>query len=75
MDDKRALTLLKIPALLIGVVFILVGILRPSALWDTGKVVSGRRWFGETGMSAVFIVFGLIFCVAILGTALKRTPK
>lgn len=74
MDDQRALNLLKIPALLIGVVFILAGIFRPSVLWDTGKVESGRKLLGETGMSAVFIVFGLIFCVGILST-LKRAPK
>ncbi len=74
MDDQRALTLLRIPALLIGVMLILVGLVRPSMLWDTGKVESGRRVLGETGMSAVFIVFGLVFCVAILGT-LKRAPK
>lgn len=74
MDDQRALTLLRIPALLIGALFILVGLLRPAVLWNMGKVVSGRKVLGETGMSAVFIVFGLIFCVAILGT-LKRKPK
>jgi len=75
MDDQRALKLLRIPALLIGVLFILVGIFRPSVLWDLGKVESGRKVLGEGGMSAVFIVFGLIFCVAIVATALKRAPK
>lgn len=65
---------LRIPALVIGAIFILVGLLRPAVLWNMGKVESGRKVLGETGMSAVFIVFGLIFCVAILGT-LKRAPK
>ncbi len=72
MDDERALKLLRIPALLIGAVLVLVGIARPSMLWDSGKVESGRRLLGDTGMSAVFIVFGLVFCIAVVGTAMKR---
>jgi hypothetical protein len=74
MDDQRAQSLLKIPALVIGAIFILVGIFRPAFLWDMGKVRTGREWFGDAGMSGIFIGFGLLFCGAIIATSLKR-PK
>ena len=73
MDDQRAQSLLKIPALVIGALFILIGILRPAFVWDMGKVRSGRDWLGEAGMSGLLIGFGLLFCGVIIATSLKRS--
>lgn len=66
MAEQRVPVPIAIPLAFIiaGLVFIAIGILRPDALWETGKVVQGREWLGETGMSACFIVFGVLLGAA-----------
>jgi hypothetical protein len=55
-----------------GLVFVVFGLARPDFIWTTGKVVQGREWMGDTGMSALFAGFGGVFSLAGLAFLIKR---
>jgi hypothetical protein len=49
-----------VAAIVVGALFVLLAIIRPSFAWDVGKVQQGRAWIGETGMIASFVVLGVV---------------
>jgi hypothetical protein len=68
----RAILLLV--CLAVGGTFVVTGALRPEWLWNLGKVQTGRRWFGEGGVAALFIVFGSAFALMGAVFALRKNP-
>jgi hypothetical protein len=44
----------------VGAAFVLIGLLRPTFLWNLGKIRAGRDWIGDGGMTAALVIFGLV---------------
>lgn len=60
--------------ILVGAILIVAGFVRPAFLWGTGKAEAGRSWFGENGMAAGFIAFGVL--LALVGVfTLTRSSR
>lgn len=68
MPTGRVPPAVPIAAIVIGALFAIVALARPSFLWEMGKVRAGREWIGDTGVTIFFLVIGL--AVAAAGTAL-----
>lgn len=74
LETPRAKVPVAVPlgAMVVGLIFIVLGVAHPSLLWNSGKVQAGRDALGDVGVSVIFIVFGLVF-VGIGVVAFKRT--
>lgn len=59
--------------ILVGVMLIIVGVARPAFLWGTGKVETGRSWFGENGMALGFIGFGVLLAIVGVATIMRSS--
>lgn len=57
--------------ILVGAVLIIVGLMRPAVFWGTGKVETGRSWFGENGMALGFIGFGALLAIVGIATIMR----
>jgi hypothetical protein len=61
--------------ILVGAILIIVGLVRPAFLWGTGKVETGRSWFGENGMALGFIGFGAVLAIVGIATIMRSSSS
>jgi hypothetical protein len=63
----------------LGSFFVVLAVLRPRIWWEAPRVVSGRRWLGDRGYVALWLVLGLVLLargvqslVGLAGWSLRR---
>lgn len=61
--------------LCIGLAFVLCALLRPALLWESPKVQLGRRLLGDTPLSALMLILGVLLCAASVATALRLRSR
>lgn len=61
--------------ILVGAIMIIAGLVRPAFLWGTGKVETGRSWFGENGMAFGFIGFGVVLAIVGIATIMRSSTS
>ena len=61
------------PALLlvVGVLFVLFGVVRPEWIWSLGKIQAGRRALGDSGTAVFLIGMGIVLCCAAVALGIK----
>jgi hypothetical protein len=57
----RATIAVPLMAVVVGALFVAAALLKPAFMWDLGRIRLGREWFGETGMTALMVGFGVMF--------------
>ena len=62
-----------ITALVIGMALVIIGLVRPGVLWDTGNVRAGRAMVGDAGVTAIFVGLGAI--LIFVGRMLARQAR
>jgi len=72
MSDRVPLAV-PLTAIITGALLALIGLARPSFVWNLGKMRQGRDWMGETGMTVLFVVFGVAMIAVGLVAARKRS--
>jgi hypothetical protein len=73
MAPENSAVRLVAPAVLsfVALAFAMIGILRPEFLWSMGKVQTGRRLLGDSGMSAFFVVLGALLLAMAIFTFIR----
>ena len=70
--DNSAVRLLA-PAVLtcVALAFAMIGIFRPEFLWSMGKLQTGRRLLGDSGLGAFFVVLAVLLLAMAIFTFVR----
>jgi uncharacterized membrane protein YphA (DoxX/SURF4 family) len=73
METLPPIVRIAMPALLlvVGVLFVVFGLVRPEWIWSLGKIQAGRRALGDAATAAFLIGVGVVLCCAAVAIGLK----
>lgn len=73
MEPLPPIVRIAMPALLlvVGVLFVLFGVVRPEWIWSLGKIQAGRRALGDSGTAVFLIGMGIVLCCAAVALGIK----
>ncbi|MBL8631841.1 MAG: hypothetical protein JNM40_01365 [Myxococcales bacterium] len=73
MEPLPPIVRIAMPALLlvVGVLFVLFGVVRPEWIWSLGKIQAGRRALGDSGTAVFLIGMGIVLCCAAVAIGIK----
>ena len=55
----------------VALAFAMIGIFRPEFLWNMGKLQTGRRLLGDSGLGAFFVVLAVLLLAMAIFTFVR----
>ena len=77
MEPMPPIVRIAMPALLlvVGLLFVGFGVLRPEFVWSMGKIQTGRRMLGDGGTAAFLIGTGVVLLCGAVVVFLKLRSR